>query len=58
MTEQTAPEPLLRNASGETTTDEAETGNWTGCGLEADVRAGITEGANQWRPWSYEGADR
>ena len=54
MTEQTAPEPLLRNASGETTTDEAETGNRTGCGLDA----GITEGANQWRPWSDEGADR
>ena len=58
MTEQTAPEPLLRNASGETTTDEAETGNRTGYGLEADVRAGITEGANQWRPWSDEGANR
>ena len=26
-------------------TDEAESGNWTGCGLEADVRACITEGA-------------
>ena len=38
MTGQTAPEPPFRNASGETTTDEAETGNWTGCGLEADVR--------------------
>ena len=56
MTEQTAPEPLLRNASGETTTDEAETGNWTGCGLGADVRACVPEG--RWRPWSDEGADR
>ena len=56
MTEQTAPEPLLRNASGETTTDEAETGNRTGCGLEADARARVPEG--RWRPWSDEGANR
>ena len=56
MTGQASPEPLLRNASGETATDEAETGNWTGCGLEADVRACAPEG--RWRPWSYGGADR
>ena len=44
---QTSPELLFRNESGETTTDEAETGNWTGCGREVDARAWITEGAIQ-----------
>ena len=42
MAEQTSPELLFRNESGETTTDETETGNWTDCGLEVDVRACVT----------------
>ena len=39
MADQTSLELLFRNQSGETTTDEAESGNWTGCGLEADAGA-------------------
>ena len=56
MADQTSPEFLFRNESGETTTGEAETGSRTGCGREADARACVPEG--RWRPWSDEGAAR